>query len=111
MKKVSTLICLMLLFSGVLMAQQKPLDIRIKYSGSQTEITADITVTVNDGKADFTYYLMTNDPLKGKILFESRPEKKNTYTFKNVKPGAYFLKITDGEGKIFGKTVRIKTEN
>lgn len=111
MKKLSALLCLILLFSVSLMAQTKQLDIRINYSGSNNEVTADITVTVFSEKPDFTFYLMTNDPLKGKVLIESKPERKDTYTFKNIKPGLYFIKVTDGDGKLFGKTVHIKTEN
>jgi hypothetical protein len=93
------------------MAQDKQLDIRINYSGSNNEVTAAITVTVYSEKPDFTFYLMTNDPVKGEVLMESKPERKNTYTFKNVKPGSYFVKIADGDGKLYGKTVRINAEN
>ncbi len=111
MKKISALLSLILLFSMSLFAQEKKLDIRISYSGSNDKVTANITVTLNVGNPNYTFYLMTEDPLKGEILQESKPERKNTYTFKNIKPGTYFIKITDGEGALYGRTVSIKSEN
>lgn len=111
MKKVSVLLCLTLVFFGSLKAQEKQVDIRIVYSNNGNEMVADIIVTMNTGKPDFTFYLMTNDPIRGKVLEESKPQFKNTYTFKNINPDTYFIKVSDSDGTLYGSTVLIKPEN
>jgi len=39
---------------------------------------------------------------------QSEPTNKKSYTFENVKPGKYLLKITDSTGIQTGKTIIIK---
>lgn len=83
-------------------------EIRVKYKNSPSGITADITVKVNKGEPSFTYFLMTNDPMKGRVLMQSQPSPDKTYVFKGVKPGKYFIKIEDKMGLPAGKTIEIK---
>jgi hypothetical protein len=64
-------------------------------------------VTVKSGEPDFSYFLMTNDPVKGDVLQQSGPVRKKNYVFRGVKPGKYFIKIQDRTGMPFGKTVVI----
>jgi hypothetical protein len=70
-------------------------------------VTADIQIKLTKGTPDYTYYLMTNDPLKGTILQQSEPTRKKNYVFKDVKPGKYFVKIEDHSGIQAGKTVNV----
>jgi hypothetical protein len=98
--------------SASVLSQSIQYECKVKYTSANPEITADITVTVKSGEADFTYYLMTNDPIHGAILMKSVPTGKKNYTFEGVKPGKYFIKIIDNEGNQAGKTVNVdKTEN
>jgi hypothetical protein len=108
MKKTITLLCLSFLLSASLYSQVLQYETEIKYIHGQSGITADITITVTNGKPDFTFILMTNDLMKGEVLMQSEPTKKNSYTFKDVKPGKYLLKITDQTGIQTGKTIIIK---
>jgi len=62
---------------------------------------------VKSGEPDFTYYLMTNDPVKGEVLMKSEPSRRKSYVFREVKAGKYFLKIEDGKGMAAGKTVNV----
>jgi hypothetical protein len=91
-----------------LFAQTIRYEIKIKYNHSTTPVTADITVTVTEGEPGFTYFLMTNDPVHGKILMQSEPTRKNSFTFRDVRQGKYFLKIEDSTSNQSGRTVNIK---
>lgn len=93
------LVCTLSLFS-----QGPEYDISLVYHGNE----ADITVTVHDGTPSYTYFLMTNDPVHGSVLQQSEKTGKRKYTFRNVAPGKYFLKIEDGMGAQTGKTVRVE---
>lgn len=92
-----------------LFSQEISYDVKISYNRNQVPVTADITVSVSRGTPAFTFYLMTNDPMRGEILSESAPGDKKTYTFKSVQPGKYFVKIVDSRGMAAGKTVDILT--
>jgi hypothetical protein len=70
-------------------------------------VTADITITILSGTPEFTYYLTTNHPFRSQVLMKSESTRKNTYTFKDVKPGTYFIKIQDKSGEQTGKTIII----
>jgi hypothetical protein len=83
-------------------------EIKVKYKNAQSGNTADITVTVKKGDPSFTYYLMTNDPMKGRILMQSDRSAGKSWVFKGVKPGKYFIKIEDKQGLPAGRTVEIK---
>jgi hypothetical protein len=41
---------------------------------------------------------------------KSEPTKKRSYTFKDVKPGTYFIKIEDKSGAQTGKTIIINED-
>jgi hypothetical protein len=107
MKKIIPLLVLSLLLSASLHAQVIKYDIQIKYVHEASGTTADITVTVLEGQPGFTYYLMTNDPIKGEVLAKSEKTRKKTWVFRGVRPGKYFLKIEDSTGIQAGKTVNI----
>lgn len=108
MKKTLMLLCFSLLLSVSLGAQVLQFETEITYIHEGSEVTADVTVTVIKGEPDFSFFLMTNDPLKGEVLMQSEPSGKKSHTFKNVKPGRYLLKITDQTGIQTGKTIIIK---
>lgn len=107
MKKAIALLVVSLLLSASLYSQITEYEITVKYNGAGPGTTADITVTVKSGEPGFTYYLMTNDPVKGEVLMKSGPSRRKTYVFREVKPGKYFLKIEDGNGMAAGKTVNV----
>jgi hypothetical protein len=102
------LLCLSLLLSVSLGAQVLQFETEIIYVHEVSGVTADVTVTIIKGDPDFTFYLMTNDVLKGEVLMQSESSGKKSYTFENVKPGKYMLKITDNSGIQTGKTIIIK---
>jgi len=91
-----------------LLSQAIRYEIRVKYKNSPSGITADITVLVKEGTPNFTYYLMTNDPMKGRVLMQSDPSRDKSHVFKGVAPGKYFIKIEDDLGLPAGKTIEIK---
>ena len=101
-------LCLTCLLQVSLYAQTLQYETEIRYNAGETGITADITVTVTQGCPDFTFYLMTNDLLKGEVLMQSEPTGEKRYTFRQVKPGKYMLKITDSTGVQTGKTIVVK---
>jgi hypothetical protein len=88
-------------------SQNIQFDCTLKYSVQKTGITADLTVTVTSGTPDYTFYLTTNNPVKGELLMKSDPVRKKSYTFRNVKPGKYFIKVEDKSGEQRGKTITI----
>lgn len=102
------LLCFSLLLSVSLSAQVLQFETEITYVHEVSGVAANITVTVIKGEPEFTFYLMTNDLLKGEVLMQSEPTNKKSYTFKNVNPGKYLLKITDNTGIQTGKTIIIK---
>lgn len=108
MKKTLVLLCFSLLLSVSLSAQVLQFETEITYIHEESGVTAEVTVTVIKGESEFTFYLMTNDLLKGEVLMQSEPSGKKSHTFKNVKPGRYLLKITDSTGAQTGKTIIIK---
>jgi hypothetical protein len=110
MKKAIFLLVVSFLLSASLYSQITQYEITVKYNGTGPETKADITVTVKAGVPEFTYYLMTNDPVKGDVLMKSEATRRKSYVFREVKPGKYFLKIEDGKGMAAGKTVNV-TEN
>jgi hypothetical protein len=108
MKKLYVLLLLSSLVAVPLFSQAIQYDIKTKYNTTATEVTANITVTVKQGEPGFTYYLMTNDPMNGKVIMQSEANTGKTYVFRDVKPGKYFVKIVDNMGLPAGKTVEIK---
>lgn len=110
MKKYLFILLLPLVMSASLFAQASGYDVTVSYHRDAAGITADITVTVDEGTPSFTYFLMTNDPVHGTVIQQSEKTGRRKYTFRDVKPGKYFLKIEDGTGKQTGKTVRIDAE-
>jgi hypothetical protein len=108
MKKAITLLCLSFLIAVSLYSQKIQYEFKVKYIPGASGTAANITVSVKSGESDFTYYLMTNDPIKGDILMKSEPTGKRNYTFEGVKPGKYFIKIEDSTGGQAGKTVTVK---
>ena len=107
MKKAIALLVVSLLLSASLYSQIIQYEITVKLNGSGAATTADISVTVKSGNPNFTYYLMTNDPVKGEVLVKSEPTRRKNHVFKDVKPGKYFLRIEDGTGNQAGKTVNV----
>jgi hypothetical protein len=107
MKKLYVLLLLCYLVAAPLFSQAITYEIKTKYK-TGTTVTADITVTVKEGEPGFTYFLMTNDPMNGKVLMQSEANKGKSYVFRDVKPGKYFVKIVNNMGLPAGKTVEIK---
>ncbi|MBN1414115.1 MAG: hypothetical protein JW973_03350 [Bacteroidales bacterium] len=108
MKRASVVLIILLSLSVLNgMSQKISYEIEVNYNINQGITTADISVRLTEGTPDFTYYLMTNDPLNGTIITQSEPTKKKNYVFKGVKPGKYFLKIMDNSGIQAGKTVNV----
>jgi hypothetical protein len=107
MKKALALLIVTFLLSASLYSQIIQYDITVAYKNTGSVTTADISVTVKSGNPEFTYYLMTNDPVKGEVLMKSEPSRRKSYVFREVKPGKYFLKIEDGKGMAAGKTVNV----
>lgn len=99
---------LTLAFGKVLYAQDIQYDIKIKYHVEVSGTLADIMVTVKSESREFIYYLMSNDPRKGEVLQKSEPTRKKNFTFRDVQPGKYFIKIENSMGMPFGKTVVVK---
>jgi hypothetical protein len=108
MKKLYVLLLFCYLVAAPLFSQAITYEIKTKLNKSTPEITGTITVTVKDGEPGFTYYLMTNDPMNGKVLMQSEANAGKSYVFKDVKPGKYFVKIVNNMGLPAGKTVEIK---
>jgi hypothetical protein len=108
MKKIILLLSLSFILSVSLFSQIIEYDIQVKYNTSATSVTADIAITVTSGKPDYTYYITTNDPLKGQVIAKSEKTKKDHYTFKGIQPGTYFVKIEDSTGMFAGKSIIIK---
>jgi hypothetical protein len=108
MKKLYFLLLLFYLVAAPLFSQEIKYEIKTKYNTTSTAVTANITVTVKEGEPGFTYYLMTNDPMNGKVLMQSDANSGKSYVFRDVKPGKYFVKIVDNMGLPAGKTVEIK---
>jgi hypothetical protein len=104
MKKLMTFFLFSFIIAVSLFSQAIQYEIRIKY----TRTAADIIIHVKEGQTPLTYYLMTNDPMNGKVLMKSEPTRNKNYVFKDVEPGKYFIKIEDSKGLPAGKTVEIK---
>jgi hypothetical protein len=111
MKKYLFTLLLPLVLSVPLFSQASGYDITVSYNRDAAGLTADITVTVHEGTPSFTYFLMTNDPVHGTVIQQSEKTGKRKYTFRDVKPGKYFLRIEDGTGTQTGKTVRIDAQD
>jgi hypothetical protein len=92
-------------------SQEIGYEIKISYNKNQNPPTANIDIKITKGTPGFTFYLMTNDPIKGEILRESPPVEKRSYTFESVQPGKYFIKIVDRNGMAAGKTIEITSGN
>ena len=108
MKRAAVVLIIMLSLSvPKVISQEISYEIEVSYNINQVPLTADIIIKLTKGTPDFTYYLMTNDPLNGTILQQSEPTKKKNYVFRDVKPGKYFLKIMDNSGIQAGKTVNV----
>jgi len=108
MKRIVVLMLFAILLAASGFSQAIQYDVKVKYKNSSSGVTADIIVSVKKGEPSFTYYLMTNDPMKGKVLMQSDPSAGKSYSFKDVKPGKYFIKIEDKMGLPAGRTVEIK---
>jgi len=108
MKKTILLLSLTFFLSAPLFSQIIQYEINVKPVQSEMGFTAEITVTVTSGQPDYTFYLNTNDPLKGQVIQKSEKTKKPRYTFKGVKPGTYFIKIEDSTGMFAGKSLVIE---
>jgi hypothetical protein len=107
MKKLYVLLLLSYLVAAPLFSQAIRYEIKTKYNHSEAAVTANITVTVKEGEPGFTYFLMSNDPIKGDVLMQSEANAGKTYVFRDVKPGKYFVKIVNKKGMPAGKTVEI----
>lgn len=107
MKKILALLCLMYFATAFIHGQNIKYEYSVTYNRSSSGITADITVTVTSGTPEFTFYLTTNHPYKSEVLMKSGPARKKTHTFKDVKPGSYFIKIEDKSGEQTGRTLII----
>jgi len=110
MKRFLLILMLPMVLSVSLFAQVSGYTITVTRQGNDAGRLADITVTVDDGKPMFTYFLMTNDPVHGKVLQQSEQTGKRKFVFRNVEPGKYFLRIEDGTGIQTGKTVRVEAD-
>lgn len=108
MKKLIVLLSLTCFFSVSLMAQIIQYNVDVKINKDASGITGDISITVISGKADYIYYLTTNDPIKGEVIEKSEKTKKDHYTFKGIKAGTYFVKIEDSTGMFAGKSIVVK---
>ena len=107
MKKILALLVFLTIFAAFSFSQNIKYEYSVKYNITSEGVTADITVTVTSGTPEFTFYLTTNHPYKSEVLMQSGPARKKNHTFKNVKPGAYFIKIEDKSGEQTGRTVII----
>ena len=108
MKRAAVVFIIMLSLSiPKVFSQEIGYEIKVSYNKNQIPQTADINIKVTKGTPSFTFYLMTNDPIRGEILRESSPVEKKSYTFESVQPGKYFVKIVDQNGMAAGKTVDI----
>jgi hypothetical protein len=107
MKKITVLLFLTFLTARFIYSQDIQFDYQIKYTQDATGVKADITVTVQSGSPEFTFYLTTNHPVNGKVLFKSDRTKKRSYTFEGIRPGTYFIKIEDASGEQKGQSVII----
>ena len=111
MKRYAVVLILMLglAFSSAF-SQEISYEIKVKYKNG-LPATADITIKVTKGSPSFTFFLMTNDPIRGEVLQESGLVSKKSFTFESVEPGKYFIKIKDNNGMLAGKTVEIESES
>jgi hypothetical protein len=107
MKKLFVVLLFSYLVAAPMFSQEIRYEIKTKYNNTATAVTANITVTVKEGEPGFTYYLMTNDPMNGKVLMQSETNTGKSYVFRDVKPGKYFVKIVNSKGLPAGKTVVI----
>lgn len=107
MKKLFVVLLFSYLVVAPMFSQEIRYEIKTKYNHATTAVTANITVTVKEGEPGFTYYLMTNDPMNGEVLMQSEANIGNSYVFRDVKPGKYFVKIVNNKGLPAGKTVEI----
>ena len=82
MKKAIALLAFTLLLTASLHAQIIQYEVTVKTIKTTSGTAADITVTVTAGSPNYTYYLMTNDPVKGEILMRSEATRKKSYVFK-----------------------------
>lgn len=108
MKKLTLLLFLSSISFPLLFSQAIQYDVSVKYYRDASGYQADINVKVEKGNPDFTYYLTTNDPVKGEVLMKSEPTKRKSHVFKDVKPGKYFIRIEDNLGLPAGRTIEIK---
>jgi hypothetical protein len=106
---VVLIIMLSLAFSNAF-SQEISYDIKVKYR-NQAPGVADISIKITKGAPSYTFYLMSNDPLNGKILRESGPVDRKSFTFESVESGKYFIKIKDSNEMVAGKTVEIVSES
>lgn len=106
---VVLIVMLSLAFSNAF-SQEIGYEIKVLYK-NQTPRTADVSIKVTKGTPSYTFYLMTNDPINGKVLRESGPVEKRSFAFESVEAGKYFVKIMDRNGMVAGKTVEIVSGN
>jgi hypothetical protein len=109
MKKLLITLVSTFIISVSLYSQAINYDIKVKYNKTESGQSGDITITVKEGDSPFTFYLMTNDPLKGEVLIKSEPTDLKIFTFSGVNPGKYFVKVEDRNGLPAGRTVEIST--
>jgi hypothetical protein len=98
---------LLVVISAALFAQAIQYEVKVKYNHAASGITADITMTIKHGEPPYTFFLMTNDPVTGQVLMQSQAISRKSFTFRDVKPGKYFLKVVDQAGLPAGKTVEV----
>jgi len=111
MKRLTVLLLFTVVCGASLFSQAIQYELKVKSSRASAQYEAEITVVIKEGQAPCTCYLMTNDPMHGKVLMQSPPIRGKSYTFKGVKPGKYFVKIEDSMGLPAGRTVEIKEDN
>ena len=85
MKKLYLLLLLCYLVAAPLFSQAIRYEIKTKYNHSEAAVTANITVTVKEGEPGFTYYLMSNDPIKGDVLMQIRSQRRKNICFQGCK--------------------------
>ncbi len=98
MKKLYVVLLFSYLVLAPMFSQAIQYEIKTKYNQSATAVTANITVTVKEGESGFTYYLMTNDPMNGDVLMQSRGKRRKNLCFQGCKARKIFCQNSEYPG-------------